>query len=551
VDPSGAAAQERLMAQRTRLGLGPETTFEVRDVERDPSGTVHVRLQQRYRGVKVWGGQAIAHTGAPDAPFSLTNALVPNLSLEVNPNLTAQEALAVAHGNVAPTGSYARPPTAELVIYPESALRPAFAGSSNAEDFTVERVRTHLAYHLHLELQNGAPETRHDDFLIDAHTGAILKAWSSLLTLAAGTPVITTGNSQYSGEVRLGSLAVPCGFVLSDPTRNDLSTRNMDGRTSGPATLYVSSVPYWGDGQNYEADRGSRSENGQTAAVDAHYGLQTAWDFYKNILGRNGIDGKGTTPHNLVHYAKAYDNAFWSDLCFCMTYGDGNAFKTLTAMDVVGHEISHGLCHATADLGYLGETGGLNEANSDIFGAMIGFYANGALGQGSAIPEVGGRWSIGHDLQTAAFPHPLRYMRKPSLDGFSPDAWSPALDFMDVHFSSGPMNRAFYFLSQGSSSNKAEDTYSSYLPKGMTGIGNDKALRIWWRNLSTHLTPASRYVDARNGAVLSAQELFGKASPEVTAVRKAFKAINVGQCEPKRHPMVTRSQEPVDMDTSD
>jgi Zn-dependent metalloprotease len=539
------------MAQRSRLGLGAETTFDVRDVERDPAGSVHVRLQQRYRGVKVWGGQAITHADARGAQTALTNALAPNLRLEVTPNLTAQEALAVAHGSMAPSGSYARPPTAELVVYPESALRPAFAGSTNAEDFTVERVRTHLAYHLHLELQNGAPETRHDDFLVDAHTGAILKAWSSLLTLTAGKPVITTGNSQYSGEVKLGSLAMPCGFILSDPTRSNLSTRNMDGRTSGVGTLYVSPVPYWGDGQNYEAALGSHSENGQTAAVDAHYGLQTAWDFYKNILGRNGIDGKGRTPYNLVHYATGYDNAFWSDLCFCMTYGDGNAFKSLTAMDVVGHEISHGLCHATADLGYLGETGGLNEANSDIFGAMIGFYASGAMGKGSHIPEAGGRWSIGHDLQTPIFPHPLRYMKKPSLDGFSPDAWSPALDAMDVHFSSGPMNRAFYFLSQGASCNKKEDAYSPYLPKGMTGIGNDKALRIWWRNLSTHLTPASRYVDARNGAVRSAQELYGKASPEVTAVRKAFKAINVGQCEPKRHAMATRSQDPVDMDTSE
>ena len=329
----------------------------------------------------------------------------------------------------------------------------------------------------------------------------------------------------------------------------------LGGKTYGDGVLFVSPVPTWGDGLNYESSRGgTRSENGQTAAVDAHFGLQTSWDFYKNILHRNGIDGQGSTPHNLVHYSKDYDNAFWSDQCFCMTYGDGATFKTLTALDVVGHEVSHGLCHTTADLGYSGETGGLNEANSDIFGTMISFYAKGAQGQGPTVPDQGGRWCIGYDLQTPDFPHPLRYMQKPSLDGFSPDAWSPNLDNLDVHYSSGPMNRAFYFMSQGSSSNKREDTYSAYLPQGMKGIGNDKALRIWWRTLSTRLTPSSRYVDARNGAVRAAQELFGKSAKEVTAVRKAFRAINVGKSEPKKNLIRTRGQAAADdavaMDTS-
>lgn len=548
--PEACEAQARLMARRPQLGLDERNTLEILHSEREASGARHVRLQQRYHGLRVWGGQAITHTDAQGVDQPITNALVRNLELSATPNLSPSEVLAIAQTSVTPQGSYASPPTAELLIYPEASLQAAFPGSANADDFKVELVRNHLAYHVHLELQNGAPETRHDDFLIDAHTGAILKTWSSLLTVQKGKAVTTLGNSQYSGEVALGSLAMPCGYILSDPTRSNLSTRDLGGWTFGKGTLYVNPTPYWGDGQNYQATRGSKSENGQTAAVDAHYGLQTAWDFYKNILGRNGIDGQGRTAYNLVHYATGYDNAFWSNQCFCMTYGDGSAFNTLTAMDVVGHEISHGLCHATADLGYMGETGGLNESNSDIFGTMINFYAKGALGEGNTIPERGGRWSIGHDLQTATFPRPLRYMKKPSMDGFSPDAWSPTLDQMDPHYSSGPMNRAFYFLSQGASARRGADTFSAYLPGGMTGIGNDKALRIWWRTLATHLTPASRYVDARNGAVLSAQELYGKASPEVTAVRKAFKAINVGKCEPRPPTMRTRSQDPVDMDTS-
>jgi Zn-dependent metalloprotease len=190
--------------------------------------------------------------------------------------------------------------------------------------------------------------------------------------------------------------------------------------------------------------------------------------------------------------------------------------------------VSHGLCHATADLDYEGESGGLNEASSDIFGTMIQAYAYGAKGQGRLVPAKGARWTIGDDLKTAAFPQPVRFMYKPSLDGFSPDAWSPDLDYMDVHISSGPMNRAFYFMCEGASPKAKADTYSRFLPGGMAGIGNDKALRIWWRALSLYLTPRSRYLDARKGALRAAQDLYGRPSPEAKAVDLAFQAINVG-----------------------
>ena len=524
------ALVRNLLDRRPELGLRETDGFRVRDVGIDPDGARHVRFQQRYRGLRVWGAEAITHRDARGAEGPITDALVRGIQLDVNPNLDQAEALAIAHASEAPQGSYARPPTAELLVYPASALERAAdaPGGRNARDFAPRVTRLHLAYHIHLELQNGAPETRHDDYLVDAHTGAVLKRWSTLFTLKNATvPATTTGKSQYSGEVKLGSLSAKCGYVMADPTRKNISTRDLAGGTSGHGVLYVSPDGRWGDGENYDPGRGSRSPNGQTAAVDAHYGLQTTWDFYKNILGRNGIDGKGRTAYNLVHYASGYDNAFWDDDCFCMTYGDGETLKTLTALDVVAHEVSHGLCHSTADLDYEGESGGLNEANSDIFGAMVHLYGRKAHGQGTLVPEKGARWTIGDDLKTPAFPTPLRYLYKPSLDGFSPDAWSPDLDYMDAHLSSGPMNRAFYFLSQGASPKPGDDTHSEYLPHGMSGIGNDKALRIWWRTLSTYLTPRSRYRDARRGAIRAAVELYGKDGPEAKAVRLAFHGINV------------------------
>jgi hypothetical protein len=110
---------------------------------------------------------------------------------------------------------------------------------------------------------------------------------------------------------------------------------------------------------------------------------------------------------------------------------------------------------------------------------------------------------------------------------------------MDVHFSSGPMNRCFYFLSQGASSDSASDFYSTYLPGGMTGIGNDKAARIWYRTLTAYLTSTSNYADARSQAIRAATDLYGARSPEYYAVKNAFAAINVGSPADSQAPVVS------------
>ena len=126
---------------------------------------------------------------------------------------------------------------------------------------------------------------------------------------------------------------------------------------------------------------------------------------------------------------------------------------------------------------------------------------------------------------------PLRWMYKPSKDGGSPDAWSSGLKNIDVHYSSGPNNRMFYFLSQGSNASSGSDFYSAYLtksPAAMTGIGNDKAYRIWFKANTTKFTSGTNYADARDKVLLEAQELYGPTSKEAIAVQRAYAAINVG-----------------------
>jgi hypothetical protein len=248
------------------------------------------------------------------------------------------------------------------------------------------------------------------------------------------------------------------------------------------------------------------------------------------VLDWNSLDGNDTATYIAVHAWDAYDNAYYSDTCRCMFIGDGGVdFYNLGSVDVIGHEMGHGITDATAGLIYFWEPGGLNESASDINGEMTEAYSRAGTG-GSTIPASGNDWVIGREISRNG--KPLRWMAKPSRDGRSPDAWSWDLHNLDVHYASGPNNRMFYLLSQGSSADPASDAFSPYLnkwPRAMTGIGNDKAYRIWFRALTTKFTSSTDYLDARDKVYASASELYGPASLEATAVLRAYAAVNVGR----------------------
>ncbi len=395
---------------------------------------------------------------------------------------------------------------------------------------------------------------------------------------------VGTGYSQYSGVVRLDTTMHADGsFQMIDRTRgsrwnpylhdnfyddqgnqvlapdgNPISVIGLQSITEtheGFGDSWVADNRWfdgnptdtWGDGRQFVMFPygGETTANGQTAAVDAQHGMALSWDFYLNVFGRNGIDNIGTSPISVVHIvdgdANYYDNAYWSDYVFGMFYSDGTrnpgvdpntglptpanpkGFDTLTSIDIIGHEMTHGVTANSDGLDYDGETGGLNEATSDIMGSMVEAWAT-RTGPDWRIPDTGTDWKIGAQISDS----PLRSMIHPSVDGVSSDAWYAGIQYLDVHFSSGPLNRFFYFLSQGASPDPGSDSYSPYLPEGMKGIGNDHAAHIWYTAMTEWLTPLARYADARNAAINAAEEDYGPGTPEVEAVRKAFAAINVG-----------------------
>jgi Zn-dependent metalloprotease len=229
-----------------------------------------------------------------------------------------------------------------------------------------------------------------------------------------------------------------------------------------------------------------------------------------------------------------------------MTYGDGNPSGSHgeADLDTVGHEVSHGVCAAEANLTYSGESGGLNEASSDILGTMVEFWVLGGAA-GSTIPDSGSitvtasdgspkiisaNYKLFENSWAHAYPYEaLRWMHKPSRDGASPDFYASSIGNLDVHYSSGVANHFFFLLAYGSALDpltgpEASPTYNS---EKLKGIGNDKAARIWYKALSDFMTSATNYSGARTATLSAASGLYGSGSAEYAAVDAAWTAVNV------------------------
>ncbi|ELS56665.1 putative neutral zinc metalloprotease, secreted [Streptomyces viridochromogenes Tue57] len=356
--------------------------------------------------------------------------------------------------------------------------------------------------------EDGTPNELH--VITDAATGKKLYEYQGIET--------GSGESLYSGTVTLGTTLSGSTYQLNDTSRGGHKTYNKARSTSSSAgTLFTDADDTWGTGV------ASSSSSDQTAAVDAAYGAQVTWDFYKNTFGRNGIKNNGVAAYSRVHYGNACVNAFWSDSCFCMTYGDGEGnVKPLTSLDVAGHEMTHGATSNTAGLNYSGESGGLNEATSDIFGTAVEFYA-----ANSSDP---GDYLIGEKIDINGDGTPLRYMDKPSKDGNSADYWSSSLGGLDVHYSSGPANHFFYLLSEGSGAKTINGvSYNSPTSNGstVTGIGRAKAAQIWYKALTEYMTSTTNYKGARTATLSATSTLYGSTSTESKAVAAAWSAVNV------------------------
>ncbi|WP_392674319.1 M4 family metallopeptidase [Streptomyces sp. LN785] len=476
-----------------RIGLGAKEKLVVRDVVKDVDGAVHTRYERTYNGLPVLGGDLVVHENKTGTTETVTKAIKTAIKVaSLKPVVTTAKAEKQALTAAKTAGS--------AKTAADQAPRKVIWAATGKPTLAYETVVGGLQ-------DDGTPNELH--VITDAATGKKLYEYQGIET--------GTGKTLYSGSVSLSTTLSGSTYQLTDGTRGGHKTYNLKHGTSGTGTLFTDADDVWGTGA------ASSSTTDQTAAADAAYGAQETWDFYKSTFGRSGIKNNGVGAYSRVHYGNSYVNAFWDDSCFCMTYGDGSGnTHPLTSLDVAGHEMSHGVTSSTAGLNYSGESGGLNEATSDIFGTGVEFYAANSADVGDYL--------IGEKININGDGTPLRYMDQPSKDGGSANYWSSSVGSLDVHYSSGVANHFFYLLSEGSGAKTINGvSYNSptYNGAAVTGIGRAKALQIWYKALTTYMTSTTKYKAARTATLSAASALYGSTSTEYNTVAAAWTAVNV------------------------
>lgn len=518
-----------------------ENDFIVKDViyDVDANGNnimAHVRLDRYYNGLRVIGGDAVVHINTIESSL-----LDISQTLDKPIKVSTDE---VASMQVMESSSTSR----ELVIYTFYDDEPTLAWDVVKSGIAADG--TPMVVHYILDASNGKELTKFSDTMSFMATGwpgiplanevegAPLSALNELVINPAcpATPAISStgkGSTMYSGVKDLSTTKINdayqlwdnedrnchftvyyCGNTNSQPPGTQMQTCNHDVSDVFPTTT----DDIWGD---------TTIANPNTAAADAHYGFGATFDFFKKTFNRNGVFDDGRTGvHSRVH---AYhcnqnvcgpNNAFWDGIA--MNYGDGDGkvyFKPLVSLDIAAHELTHGVTDATAKLKYASESGGLNEATSDIMAVLTDFFTNGDAGN----------YLIGE--QVFLLKPFLRSMIQPSDDGVSYDCYCSPVQTVDVHLSSGVANHFFYLLTEGTTGGNPSrtcnpnDCREATKSGTLSGIGRDKAGQIWYRALTTCFGENTNYKMAATCTIQAAKDLY--TTMEAQAVRNAWIAVNV------------------------
>jgi Zn-dependent metalloprotease len=480
------------------LGLGGQDQLRLIKTNRDQIGFTHYDFQQIHDGFPV--AHAIYKAHFKDGKAVTLNGRIYRINGPATQNLTERDALVRALETVkAETYMWEMPGQVQALRYATGNPDAHFFPTGELMWFSEPGNQSYpprLAWRF--DIYAHRPFSRQAIF-IDAENGNLLFKEDLIHTQDVQGTAVTF----YSGVQSLVADSTGSFFRLRESGRADgVETYNMQNGTDyGSAVDFTDADNYW-DNINAFNDH---------AAADGHWGAEMTFDYFWLQHGRNSFDGAGSKLLSYIHFDQNYSNAFWDGTR--MTYGSANNnARPFCALDVVGHEFAHGVTGTSAGLIYQNESGALNESFSDIFGAAIEIYAR----PGNA------NWEIGEDLGG------IRDMANPARF-FNPDTYLGAywttgsFDNGGVHTNSGVQNFWFYLLTEGGSgTNDNGDAYS------VSGVGVDTAGKIAFRNLTTYLTPADQYADARYYSIEAAVDLYGECSNPVIQTVNAWQAVGVG-----------------------
>ncbi|QPF74424.1 hemagglutinin [Roseateles sp. DAIF2] len=460
-DPQQAAARALLTPNAAAsgaaaLGLTADELKPLRS-QKFPNGRVVTRHQQYYQGVPIWGEGVVESRTGDTGPSHFSGSLLANVNQDLastSPSLSQHSALSRAKG-----------------------LAKAIATSNDQAKLYVrlnEQGKAQLFYLVSFLIEGGSEPSR-PHFMIDANSGAVLQRWEGLNHRDATGPGGNTKIGRYDYGTQYPALQVTDDCQMNS---GNVITVNLNGGTSG-STPYKFTCPR----NEYKLTNGAYSP-----LNDAHFFGNVVFNMYRDWLGLRPLTN---TLYMKVHYGSNYENAFWDGQA--MSFGDGGSrFHPLVSLDVSAHEVSHGFTEQNSGLVYSGQSGGINEAFSDMAGEAAEFYARGS-----------NDWLVGADIFKAT--GALRYFADPTRDGRSIGHASNYSAGMDVHYSSGVYNKAFHLLatSSGWTTRKAFEVMAD-------------ANRLYWTASSTF-----------NQAACGVEKAAGDRGYTVADVTRAFAAVGV------------------------
>lgn len=506
---SSVKSTDAMLKLRNVLNMSMDENLILYRSEKDILGFVHNRYQQYYKNIKVEMGEYLTHE--KDGKLISANGIwLDRVNLSVVPLINEKKALkhAIKHigavtyewevkeesfeKNTIDDANSAFYPKGELVII--------------AKNFDFEKHELHLCYKF--DVFAHAPMSRNWVY-IDAANGEVVATENRIESI----DVPATGTTLYSGvKPILTSTIAPGVYQMKETTRGlGIETKNLHNNSYvlSSATSFTNSTTTW-----------NTATNKDNAANDAHWALESVYDYYQTVHGRNSIDNLGMKLTAFVHYGINENNAYHLP-DGVLAFGDGTGvaggFNPLVGSVLVAHEFTHGVTEYSAMLHYGGESGSLNESFSDMLGTCAEFY----IAPGTANYLIG-------DQESVTPGNYIRNMSNPSLkshpDTYLGTNWYAGLNISTMaHTNAGVQNFWFYLLCNGGiGTNDIANTYT------VNAIGMNKMEKIVYRSLTTYLTRFSNFADARVSSIQATEDLYGVCSNEVIEVTNAWYAVGIG-----------------------
>lgn len=481
-----------------------EGSLSVRKVQEDTMlpGRQHERLAQSFEGVPIFGGEIVRQIER-GGTVSVFGTLYENIAIDVTPAISkAQAEAAVRKLGGEGFGSQGAP---ALTIYPK------------ADGGYV------LAYKLRARHANGDIRM----YFVDAKTGAIAHSYRDLQTQSA----VGLGTGVLGDAKKVSARAVSGSFRTDDPLR-PAGIFTYDFRGNLPRVLALSSVDDFVV-SDFATDADNTWQDG--GVVDAHVYAGYTYDYYFKRFGRRGLDNSNIPIRSIVHPVNLADANTAPDEIFFTFYinaayiGDGTIFygeglpagatfngqswsNLAAGLDVVSHELTHGVTDFSSQLIYENESGALNEAFSDIMGTSVEFFFQPSKAD----------YAVGED---AVKPGGIRSMQNPIAYG-DPDNYSIRFlgsgDNGGVHINSGIANHAFYLAIEGGT-----NRVSGLAVTGVGGSNREQIEKVFYRAFTVFLTPSSNFAAARAATIQAARELYQPGSPAERAITQAWTAVGV------------------------